>query len=454
MSSSFAAAPAEAVPESKKVETTTKAPRRSCRLQRQANAGARALVAGVAVAAVAVVSLLAVALSSFSATTEGPRYPQFVRRAAPEALVWQVKKFSGRAVLFDFFALSASSSAALSSSRPSTRAAAAAEKEGGEKFDPFSSFLLPVNEFDEDSARLGVEPFSSLAADAVAALSSASSGNNNDDGGGGGGGKGRKGGGRRELPPGLWHLDRLDSRSPPLDGALFDPSGAGLPQRGGGVTVYVVDSGVSVGHSEFLEDGGGGGGGSSSSPSSRASEGPDFSFANGVLASSSSSFNSSSSSSPSPSSPPSPALLGDCDGHGTHVASLASGRNAGVAPRARVVSLRVIGCDGKGRASSLVAALRFVAREGARPAVVVLSLGGGEEDPGEELELGTASSALRRARRHRRGRRQRPSTPPRSRPSPRERSSSPRRATPAGTRVIRARGGSRRSSRWGRRICP
>lgn len=330
------------------------------RRRRQAKNLTRSLVAGAAAAAVAVVSLLAVALPS--PTTEGSREPRFGPVDSPAARVWQLKRFSGRAVLFD---TSSSSTAAAESQRRET----------------FSSFLSPVQEFDEDSARLGVEPFSSLAADTVAALSSSSSS-----------------GSVSSLPPGLWHLDRLDARLLPVDGAPFDPSKAGFPRKGEGVTIYVVDSGVSVGHSEFLDEEGG-----SSSSSSRVSEGPDFADAAVVAAVAGGRNVSDLSSSNSTSPDASPPLLGDCDGHGTHVASLAAGRDVGVAPRARVVSLRVLGCDGAGRASSLVAALRFVAREGRRPAVVVLSLGGGGAGYGNGgrsaalRSLGASSSSSERA---------------------------------------------------------
>lgn len=351
---SSSAAAAEEVDKEKAVAGYKAAPcQRQRRLRRRANL-ARSLVAGVAAATVAAVSLLAVALPS--TTTEGARDPPLGSRDPPAALVWQLKKFSGRAVLSDTFS---SSSPAAAAALLSSSTVTAEEKDSS----LFSSFLSPVEEFDEESARLGVEPFSSLAADTVAALSSSSSPFSSSSSG--------------SLPPGLWHLDRLDARALPLDGAAFDPSKAGFPKKGKGVTIYVVDSGVSVGHSEFLERGGDG-------SSSRASEGPDFSSAadggGGVLFPLNSN---SSSSSPAP-------LLGDCDGHGTHVASLAAGKDVGVAPAARVVSLRVLGCDGAGRASSLVGALRFVAREGSKPAVVVLSLGGGGAGSG----AGSRSGAL------------------------------------------------------------
>lgn len=38
----------------------------------------------------------------------------------------------------------------------------------------------------------------------------------------------------------------------------------------------------------------------------------------------------------------------DCDGHGTHVASIAAGRSVGVAKEANVIGVRVLDCNGTG----------------------------------------------------------------------------------------------------------
>ncbi|NXA04686.1 PCSK9 convertase, partial [Sapayoa aenigma] len=49
-----------------------------------------------------------------------------------------------------------------------------------------------------------------------------------------------------------------------------------------------------------------------------------------------------------------------CDGHGTHVAGVLSGRDAGVATEAKVHSLRVLNCQGKGTVSGTLTALEFI----------------------------------------------------------------------------------------------
>ncbi|NXW82911.1 PCSK9 convertase, partial [Alopecoenas beccarii] len=49
-----------------------------------------------------------------------------------------------------------------------------------------------------------------------------------------------------------------------------------------------------------------------------------------------------------------------CDSHGTHVAGVLSGRDAGVATRANIHSLRVLNCQGKGTVSGTLIGLEFV----------------------------------------------------------------------------------------------
>ena len=129
-----------------------------------------------------------------------------------------------------------------------------------------------------------------------------------------------------------WALDRIDQRQLPLDGS-FSSGG-----RGAGVTIYVVDTGVSAGHVEFA---------------GRVSAG--FSSFADSLGSS------------------------DCNGHGTHVAGIAAGTAYGVAKSATVVPVRVLDCNGSGSISTVLAGLDWVLADqetSPRPAVANLSLGG------------------------------------------------------------------------------
>ncbi|NWH93979.1 PCSK9 convertase, partial [Aegithalos caudatus] len=69
-----------------------------------------------------------------------------------------------------------------------------------------------------------------------------------------------------------------------------------------------------------------------------------------------------------------------CDSHGTHVAGVLSGRDAGVARGANIRSLRVLNCQGKGTVSGTLMALEFIRRSlGAQPdapLVLLLPLAG------------------------------------------------------------------------------
>ncbi|NXO61701.1 PCSK9 convertase, partial [Phainopepla nitens] len=69
-----------------------------------------------------------------------------------------------------------------------------------------------------------------------------------------------------------------------------------------------------------------------------------------------------------------------CDSHGTHVAGVLSGRDAGVATGAKIRSLRVLNCQGKGTVSGTLTALEFIERtREARPdapLVLLLPLAG------------------------------------------------------------------------------
>lgn len=126
-----------------------------------------------------------------------------------------------------------------------------------------------------------------------------------------------------------WGLDRIDQRQLPLDGQ-FDTT-----SQGAGATAYIVDTGIDYGHSEF--------GGRAVPGFDAIGDGGDGQ---------------------------------DCNGHGTHVAGTVGGATFGVAPQAKLVSVRVLDCDGTGSWAGVIAGFDWVAKNAQQPAVMNASLGG------------------------------------------------------------------------------
>jgi Subtilase family len=69
----------------------------------------------------------------------------------------------------------------------------------------------------------------------------------------------------------------------------------------------------------------------------------------------------------------------DCNGHGTHVAGTIGGATYGVAKGVTLVGVRVLGCNGSGTISGVIAGVNWVTsnHQAGRPAVANMSLVGG-----------------------------------------------------------------------------
>lgn len=126
-----------------------------------------------------------------------------------------------------------------------------------------------------------------------------------------------------------WGLDRIDQKALPLNSTYS------YSQTGSGTTAYIVDTGILSTHQEF---------------SGRVLNGyTAISDGNGTT---------------------------DCNGHGTHVAGTVGGTTYGVAKSVKLVPVRILGCDGTGASSNVIAGLDWILKNGSKPAVVNMSLGG------------------------------------------------------------------------------
>ncbi|SDJ70753.1 Serine protease, subtilisin family [Lentzea albidocapillata subsp. violacea] len=138
-----------------------------------------------------------------------------------------------------------------------------------------------------------------------------------------------------QTPTPSWGLDRIDQRTLPLDNSYT------YPNRGTGVTAYIIDTGIRISHTDF---------------GGRAVHGRDT-VDNDDDAT-------------------------DCNGHGTHVAGTVGGTKYGVAKDVKLVGVRVLNCSGSGTFAGVIAGIDWVTEQvtntpANKPAVANMSLGGG-----------------------------------------------------------------------------
>jgi serine protease len=127
-----------------------------------------------------------------------------------------------------------------------------------------------------------------------------------------------------------WGLDRIDQRDLPLSNSYtYDTTASS-------VHAYIIDTGIRSTHTDF--------GGRVSGGYTAISDG------NGTS---------------------------DCNGHGTHVAGTVGGNTWGVAKAVRLHPVRVLGCNGSGTNSGVIAGMDWVTANHVKPAVANMSLGGG-----------------------------------------------------------------------------
>jgi len=147
-----------------------------------------------------------------------------------------------------------------------------------------------------------------------------------------------------------WNLDRIDQRILPLDRVYTAPR-----LDGAGIDIYILDTDVRATHEQLA---------------GRAVNLADFSI--GEKGENTGST---------------------CDGHGTHVSSIAAGNTVGVARGSRLLSVQVLDCDGNGEVPNVVEGIERVIdhHTSGRLAIANLSLGVDIGDDGDSI-----NAAIRR----------------------------------------------------------
>jgi subtilisin family serine protease len=126
-----------------------------------------------------------------------------------------------------------------------------------------------------------------------------------------------------------WGLDRIDQSNLPLDGNYVYNATAS------NVTAYIIDTGINTAHTAF--------GGRAVWGTNTTGDGNNS----------------------------------DCQGHGTHVAGTVGSSTWGVAKGVKLVAVKVLGCDGSGTNSGVIAGVNWAVGNKTGPAVANMSLGGG-----------------------------------------------------------------------------
>ncbi|MBZ9752268.1 S8 family peptidase [Deinococcus sp. HMF7604] len=126
-----------------------------------------------------------------------------------------------------------------------------------------------------------------------------------------------------------WGIDRVDQRSLPLSGTYtYDVTASN-------VTAYIIDTGIRTTHQQY--------GGRAVWGINQTGDGQNT----------------------------------DCNGHGTHVAGTVGSTTYGVAKSVKLVAVKVLGCDGSGSNSGIIAGVNWAVSNKSGPAVANMSLGGG-----------------------------------------------------------------------------
>jgi subtilisin family serine protease len=169
-----------------------------------------------------------------------------------------------------------------------------------------------------------------------------------------------------------WGLDRIDQPVLPLDEQYSYPSSAG-----NGVSVCIIDTGLRDSHDEFA---------------GRVIEGRNFAVNDtgllglGGLPLIGPIVNIGGETDPEDTT--------DCNGHGTHVASTATGTVYGVAKNAFISAVRVLDCSGAGSNADVIAGVDWVAENHQAPAVANMSLGGGNSEALDDAVRGAIEQGV------------------------------------------------------------